>query len=89
MLYFILWVIFLLFVVLAIPVTSMLEKRKYRSGVADQNAGDSGEEFGDEEPIEEQPAADDDMGMGDDMGEFADSTPAAGDDFSAFEDDFK
>ena len=93
MLYFIPWVIFLLFVILAIPITLMLENRKFRSGKSGGSSSKFAEEPLDEEPDSQEFVGDDGVEMdnaaGEDFGAFADTTPAGGDDFSAFEDDFK
>jgi len=93
MFYFILWVVFLVVVILAVPVTLMLEKRQSGAGRS-ENAGD--EEIADEEFVDEtgEDASDremvgDDFGGGDEVADFADAAPAGGDDFSAFEDEFK
>ncbi|MGB7328226.1 MAG: hypothetical protein WBD31_25345 [Rubripirellula sp.] len=90
MLYFIPWVVFVLAVVLAVPVVSFLEKRKH---AAPESASD--------EPIEndEMAVSDrDEVAESDEFGEVAmDADPVddvqldapGGNDFSAFEDDFK
>ena len=93
MLYFIPWAVFLLFVILAIPVTLMMENRKYRSGKPSKSRRKEVDEPLGEESASEEFTGDDDAEMVgdavDDFGAFADSTPAGGDDFSAFEEEFK
>ena len=85
MIFFIPWVIFLLFVILAIPVTSMLEKRKYKAAMADQYGDESfGEEAVDDGGAEMLEAT------GDEAAGFGDvPEPAGGNDFSAFDEEFK
>ena len=78
MVYFTLWVVFLLIVLLAVPVTALLEKRKQR--VAKPQQSDEAVEPTDEaEPLEAEADAEE-------VAEF--SGVDGGDEFSAF-DDFK
>lgn len=87
MLYFIPWAIFLMFVILAVPIASYMEKRKHPSSIPEP------ESLGDDDVFESDgPVADAD----DSFGGSAEEEPAevqfdasGGDDFSAFDDDFK
>lgn len=49
MTFFILWVVFILVVILSVPITSFLEKRKYRA-----EHGSPAESLDDQEALEEQ-----------------------------------
>jgi flagellar biosynthesis/type III secretory pathway M-ring protein FliF/YscJ len=69
MLYFILWVIFLLVVILAVPVASFLEKKRHAASreASSDESPDASEEPAAEnveatfEPVNEQPVAADDF----------------------------
>lgn len=95
MLYFIAWVLFLLVVALAIPVASFLEKRKYAAANPQPAVEEDQVAFDEEAPVEsddsgdgfgEDPAAD--FG-GDEAVEFGEVEATGGDDFSAFDEEFK
>lgn len=90
MLYFVPWVVFLLAVALAVPVVSMLEKRKH---APPKPAKD--------ESIDQDAVSAEDVDMGNSKGELGDESmqdfpeedvqidAPGGDDFSAFDEDFK
>lgn len=92
MLYFIPWVVFLLFMILLVPITMVLDKRKSGVHMSDEDeayaddefAEEGGEEFGEEEPIADDGGfgGDDFGGAGDDFG----GGEVGGEDFSAFDD---
>lgn len=95
MIYFFLWVAFLLTVLLAVPIASYLEKRKYRaanSSLMTEQAGESGEEWSEEASGEADPMGDGDPLSSADSGasqveeavEFGEVD--GGDDFAAFDD---
>lgn len=113
MLYFILWVVFLLTIVLAVPIASFFEKRRNRSSEPELEAFDddefSGDDYSGDEPGTGRSGQDnqgqDNQGRksargkatpNDSFGDPMDAEPAevrfdapGGDDFSAFDDDFK
>jgi hypothetical protein len=79
MMYFILWVVFLLTVILAVPIVSFVENRK-RQAALGPRVKESEEELeadGESEAFEEEP--------GEATFEAVEETPLGGDDFSAFE----
>ena len=88
--YFIAWAVFLLLCIIAVPVASMLDKRKSRPaspGFDDsQFADDNYEQEGDVEPLEDGDA----FGGGDELSAegFSESAEPVVDDFSAFEEEF-
>lgn len=96
MLYFIPWVVFLLLVILAVPIASMLEKRKHPKPepvdepVLDEEDGDpmAQEQLADDGawPAEADPV--DSFGGADPAGD-ASFEPVGDDAFAEFEDDFK
>jgi hypothetical protein len=93
MLYFIGWVLFLLVVALAIPVASFLEKRKYAAAnpqvaaVEDEASFDENAESDD--PVDEfGQESSDEFGGGEEV-EFGEVEATGGDDFSAFDEEFK
>lgn len=87
MLYFIPWAVFLMLVILAVPIVSFMEKRKHQLSMPQP------ESFGDDDVSEsDEPVADADESFGG----AAEEEPAevqfdapGGNDFSAFDDDFK
>ena len=89
MLYFIPWVVFLLIVVLAVPVASYLEKRKYAAAHPTPTPeSDEHSEAVDEAEMPVEEFADDGFG-GEGGAEFAEVETPGGDDFSAFDEEFK
>ncbi|TWU50521.1 hypothetical protein Poly51_38110 [Rubripirellula tenax] len=86
MLYFIPWVMLLLAVILAVPVTSFLEKRKYAP--AKPRPDEITDESGYEDEHEVAEASDEVVMDEEQVEEVAFETPG-GDDFSAFDEDFK
>jgi hypothetical protein len=91
MLYFIPWAVFFLVVISAVPIASFLEKRKYPKPKSEPKS--VGDDDGSGESAEsDEPAADADEAFGTPAdGEVAEVQFDApgGDDFSAFDDDFK
>jgi len=65
MFYFILWVVFLLAVVLAVPITSFLEKRKISKPLEDDRETGSNDEWTDEAEGQEEGLGSDDQFGGD------------------------
>lgn len=92
MLYFIFWVLFLLVVAFAVPVVSFLEKRKYAAANPapepdpDMNDDDIAVADADDDPGFAE--ADDSFGA-DPAAEFGEIEATGGDDFSAFDEEFK
>ncbi len=81
MMYFFIWVVFLLAVVLAVPITALLEKRKYR---AEHPAEFSAEEESFDEQID--PAGDQLVEAEGEVAEVAEfGDVEVGDDFAAFD----
>jgi len=78
--YFILWVVFIVAVIAAVPIVNALEKKRRREAMPQQPV---------EEPVEtaefEQTESE---GFGDEMPEET-AEVAGGDDFSAFDEEFK
>ncbi|KAA1257818.1 hypothetical protein LF1_03080 [Rubripirellula obstinata] len=96
MLYFIGWVIFLLVVALAIPVASYLEKRKYAAANPPAATADDQAVFDEDAAAEGMESEDgfgqdasDEFGAGEDEVEFGEVEATGGDDFSAFDEEFK
>jgi len=93
--YFIAWVVFLLSCIIALPVASMIDKRKMQAGLPSAGgAGFDENEFQDEFSGEDQaPAEVQDDGFGGDQAfpaeEMADMGGPVPDDFSAFDEEFK
>ena len=98
MIYFILWVVFLLTVLLAVPVAAFLEKRQYRAAnpseaidpIADR-AGTDGEDWSDEQPADhDSPAEVDPLSGGGAANEVEEAVEFGevdgGDEFAAFDD---
>ena len=94
MIYFILWVVFIVALILAVPITQMMENRGRRAALAQEAEAlqeedafaDEGEMAFEESPEEER--GEDDFGgepaMQEDQAAFEEV-----DDFAAFEEDFK
>jgi len=94
MLYFIPWVVFLLVVILAVPVTAWLEKRKLQqaSGPAKSETEEDFEPTaeGETESGEAVAAEETDEGFGESEGADGEiPEPEGGDDFSAFDEEIK
>jgi hypothetical protein len=96
MLYFVAWVVFLLLCIIALPVASVMDKRKVHAGLS--SAGETGfaeSEFQDDFAGDEQaePAEVQDDGFGGEQAfpaeEMADMGEPVQDDFSAFDEEFK
>ncbi|MEM1226199.1 MAG: hypothetical protein AAGJ40_10905 [Planctomycetota bacterium] len=89
MISFIAWVVFILALVLSVPIVSWLEKRgQSKSMLPDPDWSDPeayGDEGVDSAPVDDA-AIPEDVAEGDEAVEFAE---AGGDDFAAFEDEFK
>lgn len=87
MLYFIPWALFLMLVILAVPIASFLEKRKHQSSTPEP------ESFGDDDAAESrEPVADADESFAGSVEEEpveVQFDAPGGDDFSAFDEDFK
>ena len=84
MFYFILWAVFLLAVVLAVPITAWWEKRKLAVPASEQPETD--------EPVEEaaaEPGLDDEFSDDPLAGQEVTSEVPGGEDFSAFDEEFK
>ncbi|QDT04522.1 hypothetical protein K227x_29140 [Rubripirellula lacrimiformis] len=91
MLYFIPWVVFLLAVVLSVPVVSWLEKRKHGPPKSSSKVAD---DAADDESAGDDPLSEDAVEVAEDAAEveMADDVQfdaPGGEDFSAFEEDFK
>ena len=79
MMYFLLWVVFLLTVILAVPIVSFVENRKRQAALGPRV-----------KESKEEPEAENDSGAveeesGEATFEAVEETPLGGDDFSAFE----
>lgn len=87
MIYFILWVLLIVAVIASVPVASWLDNKKRRDLAGPQETADDADENADEAFAEEETPAE----FGDEVAE-AEAEPieiAGGDDFSAFDDEFK
>lgn len=89
MLYFIPWVVFLSAVILAVPIAAWLEKRKYRAAFPETEPDEAlaEDDYPAEEPIEMSESADM-MEQAEQPMEPEFEVPG-GDDFSAFDEEFK
>ena len=87
MLYFIAWVVFLLVVVLAVPIAAFLEKRRYAAANPRSEIEDDQASF--EEAESADPGEPDDGFGGEEVVEFGEVEATGGDDFSAFDAEFK
>ena len=88
MLYFILWIVFILVVILSIPIASTLEKRAQRAAMA-ARYGDEMDAAGEVEMVEQAEVAVESFGAAEAGDEFAASPEPAGEDFPAFDEEFK
>ncbi len=90
MLYFIPWAIFLLLVLLAVPIASMVEKRKYHASMPTPDPAVDDPASGDVDADAMDASPDDEFGspVEEEVAEVQFDAPG-GDDFSAFDEDFK
>ena len=90
MFYFILWVLFMLAVIVAVPVVNAIENKRRRALLPDEPEEAEVDEELDEEPAEGGFGEAEEAGEPAEVGsEFGGDDELGGDDFSAFDDEFK